>query len=177
MAKAPERPEDIFGEFEKDIKDIFAEGLISLILYGSAARGRYVPKKSDINFLIVLTENGIERFYSALPLIKKWKKRRVSTPLFFTEDYIGSSLDSFLIEFLNISSYYKVVFGKDVFENIKIDRKNLRLQLEREMKGKLLNLRQAYFQGAGDSKSAVQLIHDSLGAFLSLFPANPVDKE
>ena len=37
MAKAPERPEDIFGEFEKDIKDIFAEDLISLILYGSAA--------------------------------------------------------------------------------------------------------------------------------------------
>jgi len=171
MAKAPQRPEDIFEEYEKDFKDLFGEDLVAVILYGSAARGEYVPKKSDINFLIVLTDNGIERFYAAQPLVKKWIKRRVSIPLFLTEDYIRNSLDSFPIEFLNISNYYKVLCGKDVFENIDIGRENLRLQVEREMKGKLLNLRQAYFQGAGNAKSAALLIQQSLGTFLSLFPA------
>ncbi len=171
MAKIPGKPDEIFEEFKNNFNGLFSDDLVSVILYGSAARGKYVPKKSDINFLIVLTDEGIERFHSAQPLVKKWKKRNISIPLFLTEDYIKSSLDSFPIEFLNISSYYKVIFGRDIFQDIEIGRNDLRLQLEREMKGKLLNLRQAYFQGAGNPKAASVLIHDSLGAFLSLFPA------
>jgi predicted nucleotidyltransferase len=171
MAKAPQKPEDIFEEYEIDVKELFGDDLVSLILFGSAARGEYIPKKSDINFLIILTDDGIERFYSAQALVKKWRKRSVSIPLFFTENYIRNSLDSFPIEFLNISNYYQVLCGKDVFEQIDISRDDLRLQVEREMKGKLLNLRQAYFQGAGNAKSAALLIQQSLGTFLSLFPA------
>jgi len=171
MTKIPDKPEEIFQEFTADCRQIFGEDLVSIIVYGSAARGEYIPKKSDVNFLIILSNAGIERFHAAQDTIHKWGKRRVAVPLFLTEEYIHNSLDSFPIEFLNISSHYSVVFGKDVFADITISREDLRLQLEREMKGKLLNLRQAYFQAAGDPKSAALLIRDSFGTFLSLFPA------
>lgn len=171
MAKIPDKPDQIFEEFTSDYKQIFGDDLISIILYGSAARGEYIPKKSDINFLVILSDDGIERFPEALDTVKKWEKRKVSIPLLLTEKYIENSLDSFPIEFLNLSSHYKVIFGKDVFDGIKLDRNDLRLQVERELKGKLLNLRQAYFQAAKDPKSADLLIKESFGTFLSLFPA------
>ncbi len=171
MSKIPEKPEDIFEEFLSDYKKLFGEDLVSVILFGSAARGEYILKKSDINFLVILSDNGIERFYEALELVNRWKKRNVSTPLFLTEKYINESLDSFPIEFLNIKSHYNLIFGKDLFENMEFKRDDLRLQLEQEMKGKLLNLRQAYFQAAGNARMASMLIHDSFGTFLSLFPA------
>ncbi|MCP4726846.1 MAG: hypothetical protein GY863_17535 [bacterium] len=171
MSKIPQKPEEIFEEFTEEYKKIFGDALVSIILYGSGARGYYIPKRSDINFLVVLTDEGVERFHSAFEAVKKWKKSKVSIPLFMTEGYIKTSIDSFPIEFLNMKSYYKVVYGKDVFSEIEIIRKDLRLQLEREMKGKLLHLRQAYFQAAGDVRTAEQMIHDSMVTFLSFFPA------
>jgi len=171
MTKIPEKPEDIYKEYTQDLQQLFGNDLESVITYGSAARGEYVPKKSDINFIIILSDEGIERFTAAHDFVRKWEKRNVSIPLFLTKEYIANSLDSFPIEFLNITAHYKLVYGKDVFENVDIDRDNLRLQLEREMKGKLLNLRQAYFQAAGNAKMAALFIHDSFGTFLSLFPA------
>ena len=52
MAKIPVKPEEIFEEIISDYISIFGENLLSIILYGSAARGEYVKKKSDINLLI-----------------------------------------------------------------------------------------------------------------------------
>ncbi len=171
MSKIPQKPEEIFEEFTEEYKRTFGDSLVSIILYGSGARGYYIPKKSDINFLVVLSDEGVERFHSAYDTVKNWLKRKVSIPLFMTKNYIETSIDSFPIEFLNLKSYYKVVYGEDVFSGIEISRDDLRLQLEREMKGKLLHLRQAYFQAAGDTRSAEQMIHDSMVTFLSFFPA------
>ena len=49
MAKIPKDPKDIFNELTKDYQDIYGRDLVSIILYGSAASGNYIPKKSDIN--------------------------------------------------------------------------------------------------------------------------------
>ena len=59
MAKAPQNPEEIFSEFTNDYQKIYGTDLLSIVLYGSGARGDYIPGRSDLNFLIVLTEEGI----------------------------------------------------------------------------------------------------------------------
>lgn len=170
MAKIPKNPEEIFEEFTKDYNNIFGENLISIILYGSSARGEYVKKKSDINFLIILSENGLNLLGNALPIVKKWRKMAVSVPLFLTPEYIYSSLDSFPIEFYNIKKAYKVIYGKDILKEITINNKELRLQLEKEIKGKLIHLRGAYFESGDDKRKLKKLFSVSLGAFLALFP-------
>ncbi|NVM04778.1 MAG: hypothetical protein HWN67_20830 [Candidatus Helarchaeota archaeon] len=170
MAKIPKKPEEIFEEITSDYKSIFGENLLSIILYGSASRGEYVKKKSDINLLIVLTEDGLNLLGDALPSVKKWRKRAVSVPLFLTPEYIKSSLDSFPIEFFNIKHSYKVIFGEDILEDISINDKELRLQLERELKGKLLHLRESFFESADNKERLKGLFLASLGAFLSIFP-------
>jgi predicted nucleotidyltransferase len=171
MAKIPKRPEEIFQEFTRDYQAIFRDDLKSIILYGSGARGEYIPKKSDLNFLIVLTEGAMDRLREGFALIRKWRKRRVNIPLFLTEEYIISSLDSFPVEFLNFRDSHVLVFGKDVLGDLSFDKKSIRLQCERELKGKLLLLREAYLDSEGKARNLGQVSSASLTAFLSLFRA------
>jgi predicted nucleotidyltransferase/uncharacterized protein (UPF0335 family) len=171
MAKTPERPEEIFEEFTQDYQAVFRDDLKSIILYGSGARGEYVPKKSDLNFLVVLTEAAMDRLRDVFSLIRKWRKRRVNIPLFLTEEYIASSLDAFPIEFMNLRHSYVLVFGKDVLAALSFQKADIRLQCEREIKGKLLLLREAFLDSEGKTKSLGQLCSASLTAFLSLFRA------
>lgn len=171
MARNPKSPEEIFEAFTRDYRSAFQDDLISIILYGSGARGEYVPKRSDINFLIVLTQQGMEQLDKALPHIPRWRKRRVSVPLFLTMEYIESALDTYPIEFMNMHSHHQIVFGKDVLEDIEFSPKDLRLQLERELRGKLLHLRQAFLRAGNNRPMLKAILSKSLPTFFSLFSA------
>jgi predicted nucleotidyltransferase len=171
MRRIPRNYTDIFEDFCADYQKVYGEDLLSITLYGSCARGEYVPGKSDINFLIVLSERGIAGLGKALPLVGPWQKRAVSTPLFLTVAYIESSLDSFPIEFLNMQSAYQVVFGIDVLRDLAVDSRHLRLQCERELKGKLLQLRERFLETGGAPRRVRQLISRSLPSFLAVFQA------
>jgi len=171
MSKIPRSPEEIFEEFAGDLKAAFADDLVSIILYGSGAKGEYVYKKSDLNFLVILTESGIRNLAKAFDLVKKWSKRKVAVPLFVTREYIDSSLDSFPIEFLNMQKHHKLVYGEDVLTPLKIEHKNLRLQCEEQVKGKLLHLREEFLRTMGKKRHLEQLIGVTIPTFASLFTA------
>lgn len=152
-----------------DYRKGFGEDLVSVILYGSSVTKEYHPKKSDLNFLIVLSEAGIERLHLAHELVAKWRNKKVSTPLFLTKDYMKFSLDTFPIEFLNIKRNYQVIVGEDVLEGMSFKKDFVRLQCERELKGKLLLLRQRYVETRGKSKVLSELISASLPTFIFVF--------
>jgi predicted nucleotidyltransferase len=171
MATIPTDPKEIFPEFTKDYRDSYGKDLISIILYGSAASGNYIPKKSDINFLIVLSEEGINQLKKSFKTVAKWHKKKVSTPLFLSKSYITSSLDTFPIEFLNIQKSYQVVCGEDILKELTFHKSHLRLQCERELKGKLLQLRRVYLESGGKTKDLRLIIENSLTAFTSIFMA------
>jgi predicted nucleotidyltransferase len=167
--KAPETPDKIIPEFIDAYQRIFGKDLISIVLYGSGARGAYIRRRSDLNFLICLTEEGIKELDKAFKLVASWRRRRVTTPLFMTNEYIAASLDAFPLEFLNIKLHYRLVWGKDPLRGIKINQKHLRLQVEREVKGKLLQLRGAYLTSRGWGINLAALASQSLIALLSIF--------
>ena len=171
MAKTPLKPEAIFKEITADFKDVFKDELISIILYGSGARPDYRPGRSDINFLITLTRKGMDDLSRALPPVAKWKKRNVATPLFMTREDIRASLDSFPVEFLNMKWQHVGVYGEDVLAALVFPSESLRLQIEREFKAKILNLRKGFLETEGGEKRIRQLIRASLTAFAALFEA------
>ncbi|MEA2014530.1 MAG: nucleotidyltransferase domain-containing protein [Thermodesulfobacteriota bacterium] len=168
MAKI-NRPEEIFTDITEDYRKIYSDALLSVILYGSAAGGDYRPGKSDLNFLIVLSEKSIDRLDKAIETVLKWRKKNVSTPLFMTESYIASSLDSYPLEFLNMRKEYVLVYGKDVLKDISIESSHLRLQCEREIKGKLLLLRERFLETEGKPSRIRALTGESITAFVSIF--------
>lgn len=171
MAKFPQDPREIFPEIIDDYKGLFGEDLISIILYGSGAGQNYRPGKSDINFMIVLSEEGIEYLDKAFKAVETWQKRKVAIPLFITELYVESSLDVFPIEYLNFQRNHLLVYGKDILEELSFDRALVRLQCEREIKGKLLLLREAFMETGGKGKALRGAIAQSIGAFIAIFEA------
>jgi len=171
VAKTPVTPEEILTEITDDFRKIFGNELVSMILYGSGARGDYIPGKSDINFLIMLTETGIGKLASAIETVTRWRKRHVAIPLFMTRDYILTSLDAYPVEFLNMQRHHTLVFGEDVLAPLTFKPAELRLQLERELKAKILHLRKGYLETEGKEKQIRQLIKVSINAFIALFNA------
>lgn len=168
MAK---KPEEIFSEITGDFNNVFGDDLISIILYGSGAGDDYIPGKSDLNFLVVLSEEGINNLEWAIDVVSMWRKKKVATPLFMTKSYINSSLDSYPIEFLNMKRNYVTVFGEDVLKELSFEPGLLRLQCERELKGKILHLREGLLETEGKEKRIRELIKISLTAFISIFKA------
>ena len=171
MAKIPKTPQEVFPEILADLQGAYGEGLQSVILYGSGARGGYVPGKSDLNFLVVLAEGAAGDLERILPAIPKWKKRSVATPLFMTKAFIRSSLDVYPVEFLNMKRHYQVVHGEDVLGDLAFDREAMRRQCERELKGKLMLLRTGFLETADRAQDLKRLMAGSITAFLSIFAA------
>jgi hypothetical protein len=171
MAKIPKNPEEIFPEIASDYRNLFGEDLMSIILYGSGAGEDYVPGKSDLNLLITLTEQGMEGFDRALETVGRWRKRNVAIPLFMTREYLAASQDAYPIEFLSMKRTYRVVAGEDVLAPLTFDPRNIRLQLERELRSKLLHLRSGYLTTGGKTGKIRELIGISLTAVVSLFGA------
>jgi len=171
MAKRPDDPDDILAGVTSDCKAVFGDDLTAIILYGSAAGADYTPGKSDINLLIVLTDRGIGQLRKAIEPVSRWRKRNVATPLFMTKAYLDSSLDSYPVEFLNMRENHRTIFGEDVLAELTFDPKYLRLQIERELKGKLLLLRSGFLETEGMPKQIRSLIGVSLNAFVAAFKA------
>lgn len=171
MARGAKRPEDVFPELTRDLQDAFGGNLVAVILHGSGARRDYVPGKSDLNFLVVLTEAGMTHLERAVPVVRKWRPRGVATPYLVTKAFIAASLDVYPVEFLVMRAHYRLVWGEDVLAEIAFDPPSLRLQVERELKGKLLHLRRGYLETEGKPKRINQLMAASVTAFIAVFHA------
>jgi hypothetical protein len=171
MTKIPDRPEDIFEPLTRDYLDVYGNDLVSLMLYGSAAGGAYVKGASDINILVVLTEAGISKLDACLPIVKNWRKSNVAVPLLMTKEFIASSLDAYPIEFFNMRNNSELIYGENVLEPLIFKDEDLRLQIERELKGKILWLREGYLESGGSSRRVRDLIGKSVTAFIAIFNA------
>jgi hypothetical protein len=157
--------------FLEQIQGVFGKELLSVILYGSAVTPDYHPKTSDHNFLVVLTPEGISQIRKVQRFADWWLRHRILFPMFMTKEFIESSMDSYPVEFFNMKQVYEVMAGEDVLEGLSLPRRDLRLQCERELKGKLLHLRQGYVFTRGKSRGIRALINQSLSAFSSIFRA------
>ncbi len=171
MAKTPKKPTEVFADITDDYRRTFGADLISIILYGSGAGEDYLPGKSDLNFLITLTDTGIEQLDPVLEMVARWRKRNVAIPLFMTRSSLVGAQDAYPIELLNMKRQYVVVSGEDVLAGLAFDPCHIRLQLERELRGKLLHLRSGYLATEGSARKIRELIALSLTAFVSLFSA------
>ena len=169
MKKIPEQIQKTADTFLLEIRQAFGESLRTVILYGPAARGEEHKNRPYINFMVVVDDNTPSELARCAGLVKKWHKRLITTPLFLNPEYIGSSLDTFPLEFMDMRSSYRVLHGEDVLESLTFKMEDVRRQCERELKGKLLHLRAEYLAIRGDNKLLVDLIHRSLNTFRLVF--------
>lgn len=158
-----------FKPFQADIVSRFSDKLHSITITGSALTDDFDPDRSDINSVFVLHRMDLGLLEGLAPLGKKYSRRKIGAPLIMTPGYIQSSLDVFPLEFMNIRLLHETVFGQDLFADLEIDPAHLRLQCERELKVRLIGLRQGYIAAAGDSRRLAGLLVDAFSGYIPLF--------
>ncbi len=152
------------------LKEICGDNLCSVVLYGSAAAGDSV-KTSDYNVLVVMKRVEAEDLQALIALCSDWGRDGNHAPLLFARETLLRSADVFPVEFSDIKQTHKLLYGEDPFAGMVIEPALLRLELERELKSKLILLRENYLVTKGSPSKVDRLMVSSVSAFLTLFKA------
>ena len=124
--------EQMINEFKEALK----ENLLSVIRFGTEGQPN--------NFLFVVKKLDFLVLQKIKPLVIAHKKRTEIVPLFFTQEELMQGADVFPLEFLDIKYPHTVLYGEDVVEKIKFDKKHVRRQIEFELRSKLIHLREHF---------------------------------
>jgi hypothetical protein len=168
---------DHIKELVEQLKTSHGENLVSIVLYGSGAQPSANQRLDDShnaetgnkNILVVLDQITPAELRHAHGAAERWRAAGNPLPVYFTSAEIENSADVFPVEFIDLSHAHQVLAGRDPFENLKIPKRNLRHQLEYELRGKLLRLRALYIPASENTLRLARLMHDSLMTYAVLF--------
>jgi len=162
-------PEDKIEEFVRRMRTAAAANLESIILYGSAVAGDFHPEFSNLNLFCVLGESSFKDLQALAPVTRWWESQKQPTPLFMTRRELQASSDVFTIELLDMQQHHRVLFGEDVLVNLEIPLYLHRVQVEYELREKLLLLRQQFLLNSENTRRLWELLVRSVSSFVTLF--------
>jgi predicted nucleotidyltransferase len=143
--------------------------LLAVVLYGSAARGEYHERHSDLNVLCILRQVGARELELVAAPLRAWVRKGQPAPLFLSEEEVRGACDVFPIEFLDLRDGYRLLYGEDLVASIQVNTANHRRQLEHELRSRVLRLRRRFLETHHDNKVVCRLMLDSLSTFAALF--------
>src|SRR6266852_722944 len=151
--------EEKLTEVVRRLQEAAGENLQSVILYGSAARGDFHAKKSDLNLLCVLKSAKAAELSRIASVIRWWSGHlREPAPRIFTHEELIHSADVFAIELLDIGQAHRVLFGDDPVAGIEVPMNLHRAQVEHELRTALQKLRD-HFLRASDNEQQLREVY------------------
>src|SRR5512146_2150500 len=161
-------PEEKIQEFVKRVRAAAGDNLESVILYGSAASGSFDPEFSDINLFCVLRDTSFSYLVTLRPVATWWHGQKQPAPLIMTRAELVSTADVFTIELLDMKRHHRVLFGADVLQGLEIPMNLHRVQVEYELREKLILLRPGALL-ASKEDHLWELLVQSAPSFVTLF--------
>lgn len=158
--------ERIVDEAGAELAQAFGSSLRAVVVYGSAGHPDFRPERSDINFAAVAEPVTFAHLQHVAQWYARWRGERVAAPLLLAPSDLTRSLDVFPLEMLDIQARHRTLAGDELFTSLVIARDNVRLECEREAKGKLVRLRALYLELAGSTVEIRELMIDSRKTFL-----------
>ena len=162
-------PEDKIKEFVEKVRVAAGANLESVILYGSAASGDYHPAFSNVNLFCVLRDGSYAKLRALAPVVKWWERQKQPPPLFMTREELERSTDVFTIELIDMKQHHRVLWGDDVIEGLQIPMRLHRVQVEYELREKLILLRQRLLLAGDNEREVRELLLRSVASFATLF--------
>jgi len=156
-------------ELVSQLKLAYGDGLRSVVLFGSAVAGEHNAKSSDYNVLVIVDTLPLARLRAVAAVSKAWAEDGNPPPLTFTASEWKSSSDIFPMEYADILERHRILFGDSPFDGILVAPSDLRLQVEQQTMGKLLQLRQATMGAGGDSRLQLEVLEKSLSTLMVIF--------
>ena len=105
---------------------------------------------------------------SAQPILHWWRQEGNPPPLLLTADEVRTSTDCFPMEFHDMQHHRRILQGADVIENLPVDDKSYRAEVEHELRAKQLRLRQRAAEVLSEPEPLLRLMTDSISTFCVL---------
>lgn len=139
-------------DFAEKVTSRLGDNVESITVVGSSLTEDFDPGRSDVNTVLVVKKLGMDCLKPLGGMIKSIGKKRLAAPLLMTGSYIERSRDVFGIELLDLQLIHETILGDDPFEKLNFQKRDVRLQCERELKAALIRLRQGYIAAAGNRR-------------------------
>ena len=162
-------PDDKIDDFVRRIREAAGANLESVILFGSAVSGDFHPGLSNLNLFCVLRDCSFAALQALAPVTKWWDRQKQPPPLCMTRMELERSTDVFTIELLDMQQHHRVLYGEDVVQGLRISMHVHRVQVEYELREKLILLRQQVLLVSGNNSRLWELLLHSAPSFGTLF--------
>lgn len=154
-------------QFTERVKSALGGRLVSFVVFGSAARRNATD---SIDTLVICDRVDAGLLASLAAAAGDWTPSHPA-PLVFSQAEWKDSADAFAIELSDLKAHHRVLAGRDPWNGLSVASDDLRRQLEHELRGKVLRLRQAFVANARDPKVLGQALAASVSGFLAMLRA------
>jgi predicted nucleotidyltransferase len=152
----------VLSDFAAKARDVLADDLVSVVLFGSAAEGR-LRATSDVNLILVLRSFDPEKLGQlGDPLLAADAAIQLRV-MFLLESEIPSAVECFAQKFADILRRHRVIIGKEVFATTQVPRNAEIFRLRQILLNLTLRLREAYVSRGQRAEQIVRVLADALG--------------
>ena len=162
--------EDKLQELVQRLQAACGQNLVSVVLYGSAAREDFHEQYSDVNLLVVVRDLGPKALDALSPVIVWWShEHKLRPPMIMTLQELQESADVFAIELLDIKTTHRTLAGEDVAGAIDVPMNLHRVEVEHELRTTLLRLRQHLLLAPDKTDELRAVLAKSISSVVTLF--------
>ena len=152
------KPEAELQQLVSRLQRACGDELVSVVVYGSAARDDFHENFSDVNLLVVLRELTLATLPALSEVLRWWSRElKLRPPLVMTRQELEESADVFAIELLDIQRAHRTLSGADIVADIAVPMNLHRVQVEHELRTTLLRLRH-HLLLAGDNPEELRAV-------------------
>ena len=151
------------------VRSALGTEFLAAYLTGSVLTQGFDPRHSRVNLAIIARALPIASLDAVARALPRAAKPPHVEPMLLTLSQVEKSLDVFPIEWLEMQERHLLLEGEDVLARIEVPRTWLRLQCEHELRGKHIQLRQAYVLLADQPGELKRMLQASASSFAALF--------
>jgi predicted nucleotidyltransferase len=136
-------------ELVTSLKTELKDNLVSLIVFGSAVRGGWIERKSDVDLVLVMRDPSREALLSIANMLSVARSALRFEAVILAADEIPRAADVFPLFYDDIRSCHEVLAGKDPFAELEISDQHRRIRIEQELREMQIRLRRAVVDSLG----------------------------
>jgi hypothetical protein len=160
-SELPSQVAEPLARYVRQLTDTLGDRLVSLVLYGGLARGRYRPGVSDVNIAVVLRDVTAAALQDAAPILRAaWREIRVE-PLILAASEVPGAARAFSTKMLDIQKHHIVLAGQDIFHGLRVDPEEVRFRTEQELRNLAMRLRRRFVALYDDPTSLAEALFES----------------
>jgi predicted nucleotidyltransferase len=136
-------------ELAKDLETQLGPNLVSLLAFGSAARGGWDSAKSDVDLVLVLKDPSPKELLSIANTLTVARTSLRFEAVILQEDEIHRAADVFPLFYDDIRSCHVLLAGRDAFAKLEISDAHRRVRIEQELREVQIRLRRVFVDSLG----------------------------